>query len=544
MINRWSLIAVLMLSVGGAANAQPGPKVLVWNQRTPQAEACYGIVGEVERPGVYSSTAAQVTLQELIERAGGLSRRGSSSVRIIHGGRGGQSVFYLPRGRDVLPPGTLVVIDAVRDPKQPLSPPVSDRADRSVWIAMIGLTDRPEVVSVNPEQAQLPNIMLMLGQSAELAKAVQTILPPRLPESVSLTDPLPNGAVLVFERRLLVTDTLPAFPAAIAMTAPAPATTAVAAAPPATTATPVSDAPIASLPRTQVDAQTVPFIVPRTDEVPANPASLPAPGSRFSSPSSIIIPPSAPMVSALPAMTAGPPLIVETDPQLDAEIVGVPAAAPPSTSPARLDPWQLLGIMGSIASLVGVSLVSRRYLVRQTTDATALPAAIAERLNRTPPLPPRRSVEPAITDSVREPSNDLGDNELRELLSGRMAIESEPIELPSRLEMRSAKSKRHSEPAFRLDDAETPTPHFPLGTPFDKQTTFFTDAAADAAPVPAPHFRHESRSRTRKSSGLESEDRSLTTSATEVPSAMTPAPLAAGTSLERALSQLQKGLKS
>jgi hypothetical protein len=523
MIYRWGLIAVLTLSVGGAAFAQPGPKVLVWNQRSPQAEASFGILGEIARPGVYSSAAAQVTLQELIERAGGLSRRGSPSVRIIHGGRGGQSVFYRPDAHDVLMPGSLVVIDSLRDPRQSLSPAVGDRTDRSVWIAFIGLTDRPEVVPVNPEQAQLPNVMLMLGQSAELAKAVQTIVPPRLPQPPGQFDPIPNGAVLVFDRSLLVTDTLPTFPAAVSLTVPAASTaTAAVPLPPATMATPVSEPQLASLPRTQIDAQPVPFTVPRTEDVPASPASLPAPGSRFAPPPPIDIPPAASPALEPPAMTAGPPLIIDTDPQIEAELVGVPGIEP-RPAPSGFNPWQLVGVIGSLASLVGVALVSRRYLDRTAASEAELPPAIAERLHRAPPMPPQRSFEPMIA----APADDRDEDELRELLSGRLAIESEAIELPSRLELKAAAVQRRAEPIFRVDEAETPAPHFPIGTPFTQQTTFFTDAAAEAPSVPAPHFRHR---------------KPRTEAAT--PTAASPAPLITGTSLERALSQLQEGLKS
>jgi hypothetical protein len=403
-----------------------------------------------------------------------------------------------------------------------LSPAANDRTDRSVWIAFIGLTDRPEVVPVNPEQAQLPNVMLMLGQSAELAKVVDTILP-RLPQSPGQLDPLPNGTVLVFDRSLLVTDTLPTFPAAVSLAAPAASTPpATVPLPPATMATPVSDPQLASLPRMQVDAQPIPFTVPRTEDVPAIPASLPAPGSRLAPPPPIDIPPAVSPSIEPPTMTAGPPLIVDTDPQIEAELVGVPAAGP-VPAPSGFNPWQLVGVIGSLASLVGVALVSRRYLDRTAASDAELPPAIAERLHRAPPLPPQRSFEPMVAPHA----NAREEDELRDLLSGRLAIESEPLDLPSRLELKAAAIKRPAEPIFRVDEADTPAPHFPIGTPFTQQTTFFTDAALEAPSIPAPHFRHR---KPRTEAGT--------------PTATSPAPLMTGTSLERALSQLQEGLKS
>ncbi|MDZ4684784.1 MAG: SLBB domain-containing protein, partial [Planctomycetaceae bacterium] len=308
MTIRWSLIAVLVLATAPTAFAQPlPPKTIVWNQRNPQSEAYFGIVGEIERPGVYSAVAMQVTVQELIQRAGGLSRRGSQAVRIIRGGRSGQSVFVRPDGADVLAPNDLVVVDLLRDPRQPLSSSANDRSDRLVWVGLVGVSDHREVVWVNPEQAQLPNIMKMLGQSVKLAKSVRTILPPGLTPPSGQMDLLPNGSVLVFDRSLLVTSNLPLFlPGPQPMSEPPAITTA-----PSTIATPVSDPGTTSMPRSLVDAQSVPFTIHRNDQVPANPASLPAPGSRFAPP-----PPALPQLPAgaeSPAVYVGPPVIVEPE---------------------------------------------------------------------------------------------------------------------------------------------------------------------------------------------------------------------------------------
>ncbi|HUQ68487.1 MAG TPA: SLBB domain-containing protein [Planctomycetaceae bacterium] len=516
MTIRWSLIAVLVLATAPTAFAQPlPPKTIVWNQRNPQSEAYFGIVGEIARPGVYSAAAAQVTVQELIQRAGGFSRRGSPAVRIIRGGRSGQSVFVRPDGADVLAPNDLVVVDLLRDPRQPLSSPTNDRTDRNVWVALIGVSEHPEVVPINPDQAQLPNIMLMLGQSVPLAKAVRTILPPGLPQHGGQMDLLPNGSVLVFDRSLLVSSNLPLFDVPQPLSEPAP---------PSTIATPVSDPAISSMPRPQVDAQPVPFTVHRNEQIPASPASLPAPGSRFAPPP--MLPPQLPTGTESPAVYAGPPVIVEPESNTEAELVGIPAVSPaPQTG---FDLWQLLGIGGTVASLVGVALVSRQYLDRTPSDNAQMPAAIWNRIHQTPPLPPRRSFESAPITEVEDDSADLGDDELRELLGGRLAIETEAAEFPMRMELRVAIPKDHSETVYRLDDAEEQidAPHFAARTALDPNRTFFTDAAADAPSVPAPHFRRrQSRTEAAAPAGVS-------------PSAFD------GSAIERALSQLQEGLKS
>lgn len=509
MTIRWSLIAVLML--GGAATAQPPvPKTIVWNQRSPQAEARYGILGEVEKPGVYSSAAAQVTLQELIQRAGGLGRTASPALRIIRNGRGGQSVFFQPDIPTLLMPNDIIIVDRLHDPRLSATTP-SSRSDNRVWAALVGLGDVPEIVDVHPDQAQLPNIMQMLGQSPLLAKSVRTILPPRLPQPQTnpLFDLLPNGAVLVFDRSLLVTANLPAFPP--------PQPLIEAAKSPMNGPLPVVNAAAPSMPRSQVEAQPVPFVVRPQEELPANPASLPAPGSRFSTPSTPTI--------ALPSESASAPVqapvFIEPAQQGEPELVGEPTIELPSPRKPGFDLWQLLGIGGTVASLVGVALVSRRFLDRQPV-ANDLPPAIANRLRRPPPMPLRR-LEP---EPIAEPDSDLDDDGLRDLLSGALSIESEPIELPNRIELSAnIKAKLRSAPVFRVDRPETPSPHLIMPAAADSQATFFADVAAEESPIPAPHFRQR-RPR----------------SEAAAPPAAASGSIASP--IERALSQLQEGPKS
>jgi hypothetical protein len=260
----------------------PSPKVIVWNPASPAAGASYGIVGEIVHPGVYTSAATDVTLQQLIQRAGGFSHRGSPAVRIIRGGRPGQTVFFTPDGRHPLAPNDLVVVDPIRDPRQPLAAPVPERTDRNVWVGLVGFTDRPQVVWVNPEQANLANIMVMLGQDAKLAGAVQPILPPSLSSLKNAFELLPNGAVLVLQdRSLLVSGTLPRFPDPLPMTEPALPLAAASSGSPAPPPAPSDLPPLpteqpampvaggSSLSRPQVDATTVPFTIDSREQLPA-----------------------------------------------------------------------------------------------------------------------------------------------------------------------------------------------------------------------------------------------------------------------------------
>jgi hypothetical protein len=539
--------AAVCAPTADAQPARPQPKVVSWQAPDATQAACYGILGEVARPGVYTAVGREVTLQEVVQQAGGLTATAAPAVRIIRQARSVQAVYFSPTGHELLQPNDVVVVDSTPDNRAGAAAPV-------IWLCFLGVADRPVIVPMDPRQSQLATITAALGQSPTVAETIELSTPPRMPQVKRFDVPVPNGSVLRFNSRWLVTEKLPAFPDAI----PLPATTQlvsqqtipgdpVMTLPEPTSAAPLppqSDPTFALQVRDTVEATPVPFNAPSDDETATTPISLPVPGSRMHplhrEPKTESQQTTTPKGKVSPRIAAD--RNVEVFPAIDPDEL----AAQPTEVSANdaFSWWQMLGIGGSVACLIGIAVATRK-LLDQTPQAKF--PAIERRMS--PPQPARiAATSPAAAMPVSDPipPRMLEPNDLDDILRGDLTIVSEAVVFPTRFPLQ--RQHEPASPSFRLDAAALPwipQPHA-LPTPLPIQPIAREDRAAA---IPRPHIAaHKTQPVTAvQTSEVLDEFRSrldLEARLADKPGFVKRTPVAHGSSLDRALAQLHGGLRS
>ena len=180
-----------------------------------QQIAYLGVMGEVPRPGVYS-TSARLTLAELVAKAGGVTRGASGSARVFRGGRLAVLVFLGSGTSTSLFPGDLVVIERRNPDRGTVSRRHTGAANSpEVQIAFLNLIDRPVVLKMIAEIATVSHIVELLGQRTDLAAKVRVIPPAGSVvrdsgSNAALSRPLESGTVLVFSGCSIRSELLPA----------------------------------------------------------------------------------------------------------------------------------------------------------------------------------------------------------------------------------------------------------------------------------------------------------------------------------------------
>lgn len=205
---------------GAPAGAQP-------ENSDPLRTIYYAVMGEVAHPGTYQASASW-TLAELVKQAGGITLRGDRAVRLFRGGVLTEQV-YLGSGTDPsLLPGDLVVVGARKGPHIVAAIQAGQSANETetlfaVQLAFVNLIERPVIVKMPSDQATLPRIVELLGQSSDCLSKIRVFNPRgAAPGESEMSDQmartLESGTVLVFPSSSIRTASLPALPPAIAVT--------------------------------------------------------------------------------------------------------------------------------------------------------------------------------------------------------------------------------------------------------------------------------------------------------------------------------------
>lgn len=574
-VTHW-LTAGFCLWLTASAGAQaPASKTIIWGGANASGAKHYAILGEVVRPGVYSADS-DATLQSVVQSAGGLTGNASPAIRIVRGDRGGQTLFYNPQGNDLLRSGDYIVVDLQPRPDPAAaSGAVATRPD-GVWIGLSGVLSRPVVVRLHPQDAYLRTIVEGgLRQSTQLARAARMILPPQISSFNAGQDQIPNGSIISLPASFLVQAEIPALPPAIAMNvvAPPPAISSRNMFDPGQPRTPAVDLansgslappmiavpapPAETLSNTarsfdrELSASTLPFSSGRDLEIPANPASLPAPGSRLATQ---LAPPPMPTPSTEPVridanLTAMDP---ERDADSESDLVGEAAI---SAKPSTFSLWQMLGIGGTVASLVGIALGTRQYLERtiplpsadQEFRRSAAPPRAASPVEVPAPAPEMAVVPDAV--SVERPPaagmsavpTAIAPIPLSALLKNSIPIVSEPAEFPAKARLQ--KPTGATSTLWRLDEAASqpvPAPHV---NPLEISTAapiLELDEPASAA-IPRPHFRAAPAQKPQGDLAMAAAEESPLMAQAEFAAERSSGRASGKTSVERALSQLQRG---
>lgn len=500
----------VIVPAGHAQPPRPQHRFMAWQAPESPRQNCYAILGEVSRPGVYAASGREVTLQELIAQAGGLTSRASSSLRLIRQSRAAQTLLFSEGGHDPLQPNDIVIVDSQPDLRQ--------ETPSRVWLCFTGILERPIVVPVHPDNARLATIVKMLDQSPELVSTIRLIVPPRIPWPPSHDAPLATGTVLQFDRKLIVNHTLPSFPETLPLEEPPVSGTAQ--------AEPFQPASRNSEPLSsqRVEAIPVPFPSIR-DEAQASPTSLPIPGHPWGAEPTIPkpaehAPGSSPGRSTLPSPSANDKDIVPIDPRwiTDPKTEILPAPAPPEEpteeepqglKPAATGPlswWQMLGISGTVVGLIGIAIATRKYLDRQDaprsrTTAFSTSHGPSRTTSDTAAHKPVEKSDSLSPDKPRPAEQD----ELTTLLKYKDAIVTEPVTFPQGFLLQRAPTARERYRVDRQADSQI-GPHY-RATPAPPRPALAVDPAEQR--VPSPHFSPQAPTHSTARSSRSVVDRAL-----------------------------------
>lgn len=228
-------LGILLAIIATDASAQTNganAKVITWQPASSNAEVYVGILGEVHKPGVYHLEAGNLSLQNVIRRAGGMVEEASGTIRIVRQDRVVESLFFNPHTNVSVLPNDLLIIESKRtqaaiskmyesDPRMRAMYANNETGRKSpglVQVALVNVLDRPVTINVKPEFAHVGHVVQMLDQPIELAQAVRVIGPERMltqsAAPLAIDAPLSDGSVLVFPRNAINRSRLPAVPPA------------------------------------------------------------------------------------------------------------------------------------------------------------------------------------------------------------------------------------------------------------------------------------------------------------------------------------------
>ncbi len=218
-------------NAGFNPNARPAARVQQGMTSASAKQPYVGLLGQVSRPGVYEIASGRETLADLIEKIGGLAKDASGQLRIIRNGRPGQSTSYSAAAYFELLPGDLVIADAQAtrgpnsgamrsgDSASAQSGASSRQASSSyVQIGFVNLLDRPVVLKLKSENANVPAILAMMRQDGALASEINVVPPSGQSQRFQNQNQqrpdasLPSETVLIFPRNAVATERLDHLP--------------------------------------------------------------------------------------------------------------------------------------------------------------------------------------------------------------------------------------------------------------------------------------------------------------------------------------------
>lgn len=540
----WIRCLGIVLAIMAADVRAQGPgsnaKVITWGPVTSSSEIYVGILGEISKPGVYRLDPTSLNLPAIIRRSGGLTEDASGSIRVVRQDRIVESLYYSPQSQVSLLAGDLLVVESKRaqaaisklydaDPKVrsefAREAQAAFRPDPTgVQVAFVNVLDRPVVVKIKHENAQIGKVVRMLDQPLELARSVRVIGPERLLSQSAAPQPidtaLADGTVLYFPRNSVNRNKLPAFPVPYDSEI---ATGAV----PSLIGGPSGQSPelrnVGQLPPMMARNGNEPVYQPNPPSSTYEQATLPNPvPAATQQPGTIqppaaekleIPPPSAPIVSTPPRIATipfnGQPRITSSssiDTQSDSEPrAQVDSSNPPgskavepqiSINEETLDAaddeiieapkgtsfsfGQMFGIVACIGLLVGVAILTRRYFEEQVASAPNLDSQISTALKQQAAM---TAAEPLMESSLskqalaaeipvsRHSAATLSESPPKKaeapvaqwidrLLANQIPIEEETPVFPEQMVLQG---RIVPPPVFRVDVAEaksTQGPHF------------------------------------------------------------------------------------
>jgi hypothetical protein len=191
---------IALLATAAPAQVQPTPirhTGGVSQESSPRSVHHYGILGAVDRPGVYVSVHDDLTLAELVTAAGGTVPRAARTAQVIRRGHTGPRLNCSPPSTARLLSGDVVVVQDLRAAEN--SPPKGEL----VTVALVGITpDKPVVLPLLPQLASVDQLIAALHQDSTLIESARILRPSAGPSPHSEEEPptrLLAGDIVVFD---------------------------------------------------------------------------------------------------------------------------------------------------------------------------------------------------------------------------------------------------------------------------------------------------------------------------------------------------------
>lgn len=214
MISLWGSLAC---QADERSLRQPGPTLptrMRVMEVTPQpaAEKYFTILGDIPRSGVYTDRQDRITLQALVEAAGGIPHSQRPFIRVI---RGGEDRFRITYVRETAEQQSLFAGDVVVVQPKPGMATIGERLP-VIPIACLGLDQRPVVLPLSPEIRSVHDLLKQLMQEPQLARSLRILDPYARHQTAELVP----GTVVIFQSSAVNRASLAnieAFPPAVAL---------------------------------------------------------------------------------------------------------------------------------------------------------------------------------------------------------------------------------------------------------------------------------------------------------------------------------------
>lgn len=215
MFGRASRCSKLVWSIALLAGSVPA-----YGQRTGRpavsrssGERCAIVVmGEVRRSGVYSLPASRPSLADVLTQAGHLKGSATGSVKVIRGGRMTLQTHVKSGGGMSLRDGD-VIIAAGREDRSARAKPAGP-----IEVALLDLIDRPVLVQLRAQHADVQSLLSLLHQSPATAHSLRILGPVSRDKRGNLS--LKSGAIVVFDAKAIDRERVPALPPAYVIAKP------------------------------------------------------------------------------------------------------------------------------------------------------------------------------------------------------------------------------------------------------------------------------------------------------------------------------------
>jgi hypothetical protein len=161
--------------------------VVEFSEQRPQATRRIAVIGDVERPGVYESSARRLVASTVLTATGSHAGPGDYFWRFHGGLRGFGIAMSQSENTDVLSGDVIVV---------PISPRRKAKAAEQIHLAVIGLGPDPSVIRVPRFDCSLPSLFSRLRQPGSVAASATV-------NGVKTSELLKDGDVIVVSSHLV-----------------------------------------------------------------------------------------------------------------------------------------------------------------------------------------------------------------------------------------------------------------------------------------------------------------------------------------------------